>query len=136
MARKWTRTEAFRHFGVTLKNTRWSWSGRTPDGKTVVLALWSDRFRPKTLPLQYEDHRATPNQTWIDRPGNRERLDNLIWARDRCNGLFQVVMVRPKDRDSDPREVDESWPRDNVVMRIVNLNEHTGEFSAEMVEGN
>ncbi len=42
-------------------------------------------------------------------------------------------MVRPKDRDSDPREVDESWPKDGLVMRIVNLNEQTGEFSAETV---
>ncbi len=99
----------------------------------VVLALWSDRFRPRTSPLQYDDHRTALDQTWINRPGNRERLDNLIWARDHCNGLFRVVMVRPKDRDSDPREVDESWPKDGLVMRIVNLNEQTGEFSAETV---
>jgi hypothetical protein len=136
MARKWTRTEAFGHFGVALTNTRWSWSGRTPNGKTVVLALWSDRFCPKTVPLQYKDHRFAPDQTRINRAGNRERLDNLLWARDHCNGLFRVVMGKPKDRDSDPREVDDSWPKDNIVMRIISLNEHTGEFSAEMVDGN
>jgi hypothetical protein len=134
MARQWTQTEAFAHFGANLRNKRWSWSARTPDGKTVVLALWSDRFRRETSPLQYDDHRTAPDQTWTDRPGNRERLDNLYWARDHCNSIFRVVMVRPRDHHSDPREVDEAWPKDNMIMRRVALNERTGEFRAEMAE--
>jgi hypothetical protein len=133
MARKWTKTEAFAHFGVSLTNVRWSWSGRTADGTTVVLALWSDRFTRKTSPIRYEGFRADANEKWLARPGNRERLENLIWARTRCNGLFRVVMVTPEDAHSDPREIAEAFPKSEMVMRITELDDRTGEFRAELV---
>lgn len=31
--------EAFAHFGVTLTNPRWSWSGLTTEGQVVATAL-------------------------------------------------------------------------------------------------
>lgn len=129
---KMTRTEAFAHFGAQLRNVGWSWSARTADDKTVILALWSDRFSWQARPVRYDDYRSKVDQTWIDRPGNRERLENLVWARDKCDGLFRVVMVTPKDKQSDPREIDESFPRDDIVMKIIDLSEATGEFRAVM----
>ena len=130
MAKVWTRTEAFRFFGATLTNTRWSWSARTPDGATVVLALWTDRFDRQVNPIQYNDHRISPDDSWIRRPGNRERLENLLWARDNCRGKFRVVLVRPKNSISDPREIDECWLKEDLVMRLMDLNEQTGEFTS------
>jgi len=133
MARTWTKTEAFAHFGVSLINVRWSYSGRTSDGTTVVLALWSDRFTRKTSPIRYEGFRDGVNNKWLARPGNRERLDNLIWARIKCNGLFRVVMVTPRDAQADPREIAEAFPKSEMVMRVTELDERTGEFRAELV---
>jgi hypothetical protein len=133
MARKWTKTEAFAHFGVSLTNVRWSWSGRTTDGKTVVLALWSDRFTRKTSPIRYEAVRTDANEKWLARPGNRERLDNLISAQTNCQGLFRVVMLTPKDAQSDPREIAEAFPKSEMLMRITEFDKQTGEFRAELV---
>ncbi len=79
--------------------------------------------------MTYQDYKKTPNQEWINRPGNHERLENLLWARDHCHGLFRVVMVVPKDAESDPREIAECFPT-NRVMKIIDLDELTGEFSA------
>jgi hypothetical protein len=94
----------------------------------VILALWTDRFSRKKSPVEYNDYRTELDRTWINRPGNRERLDNLIWAREKCDGLFSVVMVRPKDLHSDPRAIDECWPKEGMVMRLIELDEQTGEF--------
>lgn len=55
MAKEWTKTEAFHRFGASLAKVRWSWSARAPDGETVILALWSDRFSRKKTPIEYEE---------------------------------------------------------------------------------
>ncbi|MBF9234617.1 hypothetical protein [Microvirga alba] len=33
---------AFAYFGAAGRNPRWSWSARSPDGKTVVVTMWKD----------------------------------------------------------------------------------------------
>jgi len=135
MAGKFTLAESFAQFGAIPRNPRWSWSARSSDGKTVVIALWSDRFRWKDKPLSYDGREQSIPQDWTGRPGNRERLDNLLWARANCEGLFRVVMVRPVDRVARPREIEECFPKDGWLMRIIDLNEITGEFQAILVEG-
>jgi hypothetical protein len=136
MAKEWTKTEAFAYFGATLTNVRWSWSARTPDGTAVILALWSDRFSRKTNPLQYEEETGARTREWVDRPGNRERIQNLIWARDHCDGVLRVVMARAKDINARPREIDDCFPRENLYMRITYLSEETGQFGAVAIEDN
>jgi len=130
MAKEWSKIEAFAHFGAALTNLRWSWSARTTDGGTVILALWSDRFSRKKTPTEYEEAIGGRTPEWIARPGNRERLRNLIWARDHCDGMFRVVMVRAKDTSADPREISDCFPKDDLFMRITYLNEATGQFGA------
>jgi hypothetical protein len=135
MAKQWTKTESFAHFGATLTNVRWSWSARTPDGETVILALWSDRFSRMKTPMEYEEQ-ATGDRTpeWVARPGNQERLRNLGWARDHCGGVFRVVMARAKDTTDDPREIADCFPKDSLFMRITYLNEETGQFGAVAID--
>jgi hypothetical protein len=128
MAKEWTKTASFAHFGATLTNVRWCWSARTPAG-LVVLALWGDRFSRKNTPAEYEEDTG-PGERWAARPGNRERLENLIWARDHCAGEFRVVMAIAKDTSGDPREISDCFPKDDLYMRITYLNEETGQFGA------
>jgi hypothetical protein len=45
LANKMTHTEAFRAYGVEPRNANWSWSGKSADGKTVVVTLWKDEFK-------------------------------------------------------------------------------------------
>jgi hypothetical protein len=129
------KVKAFEALGVTLKNDRWSWSGRTPDGKTVVLQLWKDRLNYKTKPISYNDFDDPTLPTWINRPGNKDRIEDLKWARAHCEGTFRVVIGVAKDIHANPRETIEAYHRGDLIMKIVEFNEETGEFRAEMVEG-
>ena len=122
---------AFRHYGVILRNEQWSWSGMTPDGE-VVLALWQDEFHYEDSPVWYSPNAETLH-FWKDRPGNRERISNLIHAREHRGGRFRVVILKAVDTRTDPRKVDEAYPRLNMVMQLTELNEETGEFRAHLV---
>lgn len=132
MAKEWTLAEAFSEFGCVGKNQRWSWSARSRDGKTVALALWTDRFSRRVKPMSYQE--ATDDDPeWAGRPGNRERLENLQWAVDHCGGLFRVIMVRAENTDVDPRKIEECFPRPDLIMRVEDLNQDTGQFRAVVV---
>jgi hypothetical protein len=121
---------AFKHFGAVPNNPRWSWSARSPDGKTVVLALWSDRFRWKDRPLTYDGSEPIDRDRWSASRGNQERLGNLRWARDNCDGLFRVVMVIAVDPAAVPRAIETCFPREDWMMRLTALDETSGEFQA------
>jgi hypothetical protein len=134
MSTKWSLARAFAHFGVKGKNQRWSWSARSADGKTVALTLWKDRLDYTAKPIVYDTFRRANLHVWIDRPGNRERIENLIWARDHCDGLFRVVITVAKDVNAEPRKIEDCYPKDNWLMQIVKLDETTGQFRAAKIE--
>ena len=90
--KKWTLSECFSSFGTAGSNPRWSWSARSLDGKTVVITLWKDRISFKDGAIAYEDIKID-TEAWRQRPGNRERIQNLIWARDHCDGFFKAVIT-------------------------------------------
>jgi hypothetical protein len=100
---------AFAHFGITLKNDRWSWSGRSPDGK-VVLTIWRDEIDNKSKPPRCNFFGHPRLSQWRNRPGNHERIENLKWAREHCDGLFGLVLVSAVDLNAEPRKVAEAYP--------------------------
>ena len=128
-----TLSECFASYGARGKNPRWSWSARSPDGKTVVLTLWADQIkRGPGRTIIYDDFDST-GEGWVERPGNRERLENLIHCRDYCDGLFRVVITKARDTKAVPRAIEDCFPRPDLLMRIDELNEMTGEFRAVSV---
>ena len=127
-------TQSFRHFGVVRTNSRWSWSGRNADTQTVVLALWGDQFDWRATPVAYEQPAEDPTiKSWSLRPGNQERIENLLWARQHCAGRFRVVMLTAKDRNASPREIADCFPKEAWWMQITYIDENTGAFRAELV---
>jgi hypothetical protein len=127
--------DAFAHFGTRAHNPRWSWSARSDDKKTVVLTIWTDRLgNLKQRPLIYDNH-GDNVWSWTKKPGNRERIDLLKWARDHCDGRFCVVFVVARDEHESPRRIKDRYPEPNLVMRLIDLDEDTGEFRAESVSG-
>ena len=125
--------EAYRHFGITLRNDRWSWSGKTRDGTCVVLTLWKDEIDYSSRPPKISCFGNPRLVKRKDRPGNRERIENLKWARDHCGGRFGVVIATAVDREAQPRRISEAYPT-RLLMRIIDFNEDTGEFSAEVTQ--
>jgi hypothetical protein len=94
------------------------------------MTFWKDQLRPSGSHLSYSTFGRSDLPEWQDRPGNRERIDNLKWAQDHCDGLMRVVVVVAKDPNVNPREIAESYPRKNLIMKLTKFNETTGEFSA------
>ena len=129
MSEKWTHTAAFAKLGTVPKNTRWSWSARSGDGKTVVATLWEDQFTLRNGGLVYERPGFIgPGEK--KRPGHTEWVENLKWAQDHCDGRFHVIYAIAKDAKADPRAIAECFPTD-MVMRLVKLDPRTGAFVAE-----
>jgi hypothetical protein len=129
-----TLQESFAHFSARGSNPRWSWSARSDNGDTVVLTLWKDRLRYSPAGVAYDEFGTARAEGWMDRPGNRERLANLKWARDHCDGLFKVVVVVAEDTAAQPRKIKECFPQAKLLMRLTDLDESTGEFRAISVD--
>jgi hypothetical protein len=134
MPKQWGLTEAFAHFGARGRNPRWSWSARSEDGRTVVLTLWKDEIFYRGKIAFYDTFNRENLSEWGERPGNWERLENLKWARDHCNGRFRVVITIAEDPNASPRKIAECYPQSKLLMCITDLNEETGEFRATSID--
>jgi hypothetical protein len=134
MTKKWGLAEAFAHFGAVPKNPRWSWSARSADGKTVVINLWKDRISYQGGHIEYDERAKDDVSQWMAKPGYRERLENLIWARDHCDGLFRVNIAVAKDIHASPRAIEDCYPQPKLLMRITELNVASGAFRAVQVD--
>jgi hypothetical protein len=130
MPKSWTLTEAFKYFGATGANPRWSWSARSDDGDVVVMTLWKDQLDYSGEPIKFDCFGDDGLSRWKDKPGNRERAKNLKWALDNCGGEFRVVVTVAKDAEASPRVIQHCYPVDRLIMKIVKLNDDTGEFIA------
>jgi hypothetical protein len=122
--------EAFAAFGAAGKNPRWSWSARTAISQTVVMTFWKDILRFQDNPISYSLFGDDRLDVWKDHLGNRERIDNIKWARDNCDGLMKVVIITAKDETAREREIADCIVQRRMIMKLVDLNEDTGEFSA------
>ncbi|TPI78504.1 hypothetical protein [Mesorhizobium sp. B2-8-9] len=122
--------ECFAYYGAIPANPRWSWSARTPDGSAVVVTLWEDRLFRQGDQLIYDDV-AIDTKVWSPRLGNKERLENLQWARDHNSGRFRVIIRIAKDLKQQPRNArPENYVQPNLWMTLTYLDEATGEFRA------
>ena len=110
---------AFRTFGAVGKNPRWSWSARTPDGKTVVMTFWKDQLNYSTKPISYSSFGSPSLEQWKDQSGNHERIENLKWARDHCDGLMRVVIITAVDEKADGRRIARSYLQKRMVMKLM-----------------
>jgi hypothetical protein len=131
MRRKWTLRACFAHFGAECANPRWSWSARSTDGQTVVVTLWQDAIRQHRDLLTYRQEARTSGKSPV--PGSKDRMANLIWARDHCDSLVRVVIVVANNVKANPRRIADCFPVDRLIMRITHLDAATGAFRLESV---
>lgn len=128
---RWTKKACFDHYRVRPKNLRWSWSGRSDDGKTVAVQFWKDRFTEGGRVYASAAHAG--DERWFGSAGHNELIENLICARDKCDGLVRVIIGIAKDTKAEPRETEECYPQDKLIMKIVHLDEATKDFILERV---
>lgn len=131
MARNWTHSAAFAHFGATPRNVQWSWSARSETG-TVVVTLWQDQFVKGLGGKLTYTREAIGANDGDSRPGFRELMENLQYARDHCEGLFNVIIAKAKDLKAHPRSIERCWPSD-MLMKLTAFDPMDGTFTAMQV---
>lgn len=132
MVSKKSKKECFEKFGVSLRNERWSWSGRNDDGSKVVLTFWKDFFKYGTNPPTYVD-KGWGEKDDVSRLGNKYRIEDITWALDHCDGLVFPVIAVADDLSENPRKISRCYPAEGFKMRITEFDPDTGEFSAVQV---
>jgi hypothetical protein len=133
MPKKWTKKEAFAHLGAVCVNDRWSWSGRSPDGQTVVATCWQDEFFSRDGRMFYSWRGAPPGAD--ARLGVPEMMENLSLACENCDGCFGVVVTIAKPRKAEApskKEIAECFPS-SMVMKLLYLDTDRGAFVAERI---
>jgi hypothetical protein len=131
MSRKLTHKECFDFFGTVPKNPRWSWSGRSPDGKVVAVTFWQDQFEEGGRVYR---GRRRPDEKAMNKPGRTELLENLKWAHENCNGVLRIIIAIPKDPKAEPRSILECFPHKTLRMRLTHFDEAAGLYVAERIE--
>jgi hypothetical protein len=116
MAKPSTLASAFAHFGTIARNPRWAWSAVSPDSKTVAVTLWADQIAADGS-VDFLGHPELERRQ--SQLGNRDRIRKLILARDKCDGLFRVVVVRARDIQESPRQIVDRYSDDDMIMRLV-----------------
>ena len=131
MAKNWTHKACFEYFGTVPKNPRWSWSGRSADGKVVSVTFWQDQFEDGGRIYR---SRRRPGEKAMSKPGRTELIGNLKWAQDNCKGVLRIILARAKDTKAEPRSILECFPHKTLRMRITHLDEVTGAYVTERIE--
>jgi hypothetical protein len=125
--RRWTLKASFAHFGgAKATNPRWSWSAKSPRGKTVVVTIWRHDLDPDG---EQEFPRSKIPNRERKKPGFSDRKRNLIWADDHCRGQFRVV-INVKQKKEKGTGIAYCFPCKKLVMHIKQLDDDTGEFRA------
>ena len=96
------------------------------------MTLWQDILNYSASPIVYNTYGKEED---FLKPsfGMRERIENLKWARDHCDGQFRVVITVAKDTKAQKRGIGSCFPQDKMIMRLIKMDEQTGEFLAEML---
>lgn len=132
MPKDYSHSDCFEFFGVVPRNPRWSWSGRSHDGRDVAVTLWQDRFEEKGR--IYRSWKTDRPGEWKSRPGFVELIENLALARDNADGAVHVILAQARDRDAVPRSIARCFPQPSLKMRVIELDEEEGTFVLERVD--
>ncbi len=124
------KVQAFAAYDAKLTNDRWSWSAKTRSGE-IILTFWDDDFSEGGR--VYNTFDSPTLDKWVAALGNRERIKHLKWARDNCDGHLRAVILTAADAKAIPRRIANACARKDICMKLVQLNEATGEFSAERI---
>ena len=100
----------------------------------VVLLSWKEEFNFHDRPPTYSNYNDPDSMKWKDSLGNRERIEHLKIVRDKRGGIFRVVISSAVNYRDYPRKINEAYPKPNMAMRLVEFDEDTGQFKAELLE--
>jgi hypothetical protein len=131
MKTDWTLSASFEHFGAVRPLRHFAGSAVSNDGRTVVVAMWSDEI------VRHDDHVSYhslfgPPLKGKSRKVSLQWITHLKWAIKHCKSCVRVVVLTAEDTGTNPRVIRSCYPDDALVMHITSFNAKTGCFEASM----
>jgi hypothetical protein len=124
--------ESFAKFGVEQVNERWSWSGLSKDGQTLVLTLWSDQYSfDKESKIFRWSNFGCENELWIADAGNTHRIRDISFALEHLDGRFRAIRVEPEMHLLPERVIRKVSPITHLEWQITDFDSNTGECAGE-----
>ena len=130
--RAWTLSTCFEYFGAARCRRHFGGSAISPDGRTVVVAMWDDE-------IVRQENRATYKSRFGPAlKGNSKRISlqwiaHIEWAMAHCDGRINVVILTAENAQAHPRIIRSCYPDDGLVMQITRFDAKTGCFEARSV---
>jgi hypothetical protein len=102
-----TLAEAYAEGGFVRKNAYWSWSAVDPSRPAVALTIWEDQIQRGPDFWIVDPTAFRDVARWQHRNGNKERIRNIRYGLDQCDGWFHLVWIKAGDPEIEPRSVTE-----------------------------
>jgi hypothetical protein len=135
------REDAFAFFGVaSLRNPRWSWSGRNEELNRVVVTAWKHYFhwtvgKPAyRFPAPNERRGVTLEETLRTQHGLKPLIADIEYALAYCGGILHVVLCEVQDADAHTYEIKACHgPNPWLVLKVTSFNRENGAFEADVI---
>lgn len=129
MKADWTLSASFEHFGAVRPLRHFAGSAVSNDGRSVVVAMWSDEIVRHDNHATYQSLFGPPLKG-KSRKVSLQWITHLKWAIKHCKGCVRVVVLQAEDARTNPRVIRACYPDDALVMQITSFNAKTGYFEA------
>jgi hypothetical protein len=130
--RAWTLSTCFEHFGAARCRRHFGGSAISPDGRTVVVAMWDDEIVRQDSQATYRS-RFGPTLKGTSQRVSVQWITHLKWAIAHCDGRVRVVVLTAEDTLANPRVIRSCYPDDALIMQITHFDSKTGFFKASTV---
>lgn len=89
------------------------------------MTLWKDEFSGPAGQMIY----TRPDRgDWSDGPGFRYFMEDLVWARDNCEGVVRVIAANPKDERGQTRRIADAILRNGSSCGLFTLIQRLAVF--------
>jgi hypothetical protein len=120
-------TEAFAFYDTVPSNVRYSWTAVNKAKRRAVITVWQDGFINKDgKPMHHRVHGKKSN-------GFAELVKHVAYAREHCNGEFNVILAGAVDTRARRRSILWCEPRPGIKLKVVSFDADSGELWAEVV---
>jgi hypothetical protein len=125
----WTLSSSFEFFGASRALKHFGGSAISPDGHTVVVAMWDDELTGENSHMIYRS-KFGPALRGKSQKISHQWIAHLNWAISHCNGRVRVVVLTPEDAQANPRVIRSCFPDETLRMQITSFDRKTGCFTA------
>jgi len=123
-----SKREAFKSLGMMPRNVRWALSAQSADKSRIAISLWQDGFKPG--PTGSMTYTLNNFGGWHRGAGVDLLFEHLAFAVANCGRVVHVVVaIRP----GSCHERTTWFTRENLILRVTDLDPATGSFRLEQV---